>query len=140
MRRVYLLIVFALFSWNSFGQQAKNVRLLCNWKDTANAPLNGGGQQWNDVWGFTIKGREYAVIGGTRGAHIIDIDSCKERAFLATPTSGVVHRDYKTYKNYLYCVADEGLQSAMLVYDLQRIARYAQACARERPGYTEPRA
>lgn len=81
--------------------------------------MNGGGQRWNDVWGFKIKGKEYAVIGGTAGIHFIDVDSCKERAFIYTPLStGVIHRDFKSYRNYLYCVADEGFASAMLVFDL----------------------
>ncbi len=118
MRHCYTVLMLLFLAQTGVAQQAKNVKLLCNWRDSTNAPLNGGGQRWNDVWGFTVKSKEYAVIGGTRGAHIIDVDACEERAFLNTPTTGVIHRDYKTYKNYLYCVADEGYQSALLVYDI----------------------
>ncbi len=99
------------------AQHASKVKLLCNWNDTTNCPVNGGGQHWNDVWGFVNKGKEYAVIGGTSGGHVIDIDACEERAYLPTRSTGVIHRDYKTYKNYLYCVADEGINSTMQVWD-----------------------
>jgi choice-of-anchor B domain-containing protein len=117
--RIFTLLLLSLFGASASAQHSNNVHLLCNWFDTTNAPANGMGQHWNDVWGFTVKGKEYAVIGGTAGAHIIDIDACQERAFIATPlTRNAIHRDFKTYKHYLYCVADEGLGSAMLVYDI----------------------
>jgi choice-of-anchor B domain-containing protein len=116
------LLAALLFIPSLHAQQSSHVRLLCNWNDTTKAPVNGGGQHWNDVWGFTVKGKEYAVIGGTAGAHIIDIDACEERAFISTPlTTSVVHRDFKAYKNYLYCAADEGLASSMLVYDISNL-------------------
>ena len=117
MRRTRLLFLFLLlFPEVVSAQSSSNVRLLCNWQDTTNAPVNGGGQHWNDIWGFAWKGKEYAVIGGTNGAHVIDVDVCAERAFLPGRSKGVVHRDYKTYGHYLYAVADEGI-STLQVFD-----------------------
>jgi choice-of-anchor B domain-containing protein len=122
MRQLAALLYLLLgISVVARGQQSKNVKLLCNWRDTTNSPINSGGQNWNDVWGFTVKGVEYAVIGGTKGAHIIDVNACKEVQFLNTNTTGISHRDYKTYQNYLYCVADEGLLSTLLVYDISKL-------------------
>src|ERR1043166_3990947 len=121
MRHLAATVFFSLFLLTGIAgnaQVSSKVRLLGNWRDTTNCPKNGAGQRWNDCWGFTVKGREYAVIGGTAGAHIIDVDSCKERVFLPSGVNGVSHRDYKTYQQYLYCVADEGLLSAMQVYDI----------------------
>lgn len=119
MRQLALLLFLSGWISRVSAQHSANVHLRCNWHDTTNAPVNGGGQHWNDVWGFTVKGKEYAVMGGTAGIHIIDIDACQEKVFISTPlTTNVSHRDFKTYKNYLYCVADEGLASAMLVYDI----------------------
>ena len=114
--RVLLVFILMVIPELVSAQSSMNVRLLCNWQDTTNAPVNGGGQHWNDVWGFTWQGKEYAVIGGTNGAHVIDVDNCEERDFLPGKAKGVVHRDYKTYGHYLYAVADEGI-STMQVYD-----------------------
>jgi choice-of-anchor B domain-containing protein len=117
MPRIILLFLSGiLFSGFANAQSSSNIRLLCNWQDTTNAPLNTGGQRWNDVWGFTWNGKEYAVLGGTNGAHVIDVDHCEERAFLPGRSTGVIHRDYKTYSHYLYAVADEGV-SSMQVFD-----------------------
>lgn len=117
MRQLAALLLSLLTISASHAQQSSNVKLLCNWNDTTLCPVNGGGQHWNDVWGFVNKGKEYAVIGGTSGGHVIDIDACEQRAYLPSKSTGVIHRDYKTYKHYLYAVADEGLQSALQVWD-----------------------
>jgi len=101
------------------SQQSWNVSLLCHWNDTANIRSTGSGQRYNDVWGFVWKGREYAAIGSTEGVHIIDLDDCRQVAFHPGRDNGsfVVHRDYKTYKNYLYAVCDEG-ENNLQVFDL----------------------
>jgi choice-of-anchor B domain-containing protein len=117
MLRALFLFFLLLFSVSGLlAQPSHNVRLLCNWNDTTNAPVNGAGQHWNDVWGFSWKGREYAVIGGTNGAHVIDVDLCQQKAFLPGTTQMVIHRDFKTYSHYLYAIADEGF-ARMQVYD-----------------------
>src|SRR4051812_40160010 len=115
--RELLAVAFVLWSASAWCQAGHNVKLLCNWNDTAVAPALLAGQRYNDVWGFTAKGKEYAAIGSTWGTHIIDIDRCKQVASFAGSSSGVIHRDFKTYKNYLYAVADEGI-STLQVFDL----------------------
>jgi choice-of-anchor B domain-containing protein len=115
--RFALHLLTLLLGLSATAQQAHNVRLLCNWSDSTNAPGNGAGQHWNDVWGFTMHGREYGVIGGTNGLHIIDVATCEERAFHPGLAQNVIHRDYKTYRNYLYAVCDEGF-SSLQVFDL----------------------
>lgn len=116
LRQLFVFLFLSLIALNVSAQSSLNVLQLCNWKDTTNAPVNGAGQHWNDVWGFTWKGIEYAVIGGTNGAHVIDIDQCKEVDFLPGKSKGVIHRDFKTYSHYLYAVAGEGF-AGMQVYD-----------------------
>jgi len=98
------------------AQSSGNIHLRCNWQDTTHEPALPSGQHWNDVYGFKIHGHEYAVIGGTAGAHVIDIDLCQEKAWLPGPSQGTVHRDFKTFGHYLYAVADEG-RGALQVYD-----------------------
>lgn len=120
MRSILILISCLAISLVSDAQIARNVRLLCNWRDTAQCPRNGGGQYWSDVWGFVNNGKEYAVIGGTAGAHIIDIDACTEVAFLPGRSQGASHRDYKTFGHYLYAVCDEGY-ATMQVFDFSKL-------------------
>lgn len=117
LKRLLLECLLLAFCANPLqAQVSKNVKLLCNWQDTTNSPALPNGQHWNDVWGFVAHGREYAVIGGTKGAHVIDVTTCSERAFLPGPSMGTIHRDYKTYSHYLYAIADEGI-GALQVYD-----------------------
>lgn len=102
-----LLFLLVFCPAGLMAQTAKNVSLLCNWMDTSNAPKVNG-QHFNDVWGLTNAGKEYAVIGSSNGTHLIDVTNCREVVFYPGRSQNVTHRDYKTYKNYLYAVADEG--------------------------------
>ncbi|MBT5771497.1 MAG: hypothetical protein HOI08_01695, partial [Flavobacteriaceae bacterium] len=49
-----------------------NINLLYNWSDYT-LPINSLGGSYTDVYGVAINGGEYAVIGSTMGAHIIDV-------------------------------------------------------------------
>ncbi len=121
-----LKFLFLLLLWNFAGRpawaqppadDAQNVRLLCNWSDNANIP-SVTGAYYNDVWGLTWKGREYAAIGSAAGLHIIDVADCRQVAFKAGKNANpfVYHRDVKTYKNYLYTVAQES-EASLQVFD-----------------------
>jgi choice-of-anchor B domain-containing protein len=104
---------------NAGAQQSLKVQLLGNWNDSAHVRINLNGQRYNDVYGLVVKGKEYAAIGSTEGVHIIDIDAMKQVAFYPGKTTGntVIHRDYKTYKHYLFAVCDEGI-SSIQVFDM----------------------
>ncbi|XZF14374.1 choice-of-anchor B family protein [Chitinophagaceae bacterium MMS25-I14] len=117
--RWLLYLIYFLFFYSAQAQQSLHVTLLGNWNDSAHIPVNLSGQRYNDVWGFTLKGKEYAAIGSTLGVHIIDIDNLQQVAFYKGKASGntIVHRDYKVYKNYLYAVCNEGF-SSLQVFDL----------------------
>lgn len=111
-------LIFLLLAGLCRDAAAQPVKLLCNWGDTARAPLNQFNQRFNDCWGFVQGGREYAVIGSSSGAHIIDVNNCREVAYARGTSEGVIHRDYKTYRHYLYAVADEGVRATLQIYDL----------------------
>lgn len=107
------------------AQISKNVTLLDNWTNE-NLPRNNDNTIFNEVWGFEYRGQEYAVIGSTAGTHIFLINENEklvEIDFVAgesehTIGSNNIHRDFKTYRNYLYGVCDEGA-STLQVMDLQ---------------------
>ncbi len=103
------------------AQDYKNVVLIDNWTDTT--VLKGPEDvRFSDLWCFTTNGSNYAVIGSTEGAHIVRIakDSIEFIQFWPGAFQNVVvqNRDYKTYKNYLYAVCDEG-PSTLQIFDLQ---------------------
>lgn len=106
----------------SEAQVSKNISLLCNWNDSAHITLNGAGARYNDCWGFSWKGKEYGIIGSSEGMHIIDVDDCRQVAFARGNAYGYtsLHRDFKTYKHYIYAVADEGYAS-MQVFDFSTL-------------------
>lgn len=119
MIRIFYFFALLLISTSCFSQQSEKVALLCNWNDTAGLS-NHNGQYFSDVWGFTWKGKEYAAIGSCNGVHIIDVNNCQQVAYHKSTSSGthVIHRDYKTYKNYLYAVCDEGFSARLEIFDL----------------------
>jgi len=79
-------------------RQSDNVELFGYWTDES-LPINGFGGAYSDVEGLEVNGVEYAVLGSTLGAHILDISSSGEAlevAFLEGAIGGsfVTHRDY----------------------------------------------
>lgn len=114
--------VIICFGWilSVIGQDQKNVILQDHWIDTS---FEAGAEnaRFNDVWGFTQKGENYAVIGSSQGSHFFHIVDQKliEIDFEAGKFQNryVEHRDFKTYKNYLYGVCDEGT-SSLQIFDL----------------------
>ncbi len=110
------------FTWilTVVGQDQKNVILIDHWVDTS---FQAGAEnaRFNDVWGFERNGENYAVLGSSQGSHFFRIQNDKlvEIDFEAGKFQNryVEHRDFKTYKNYLYGVCDEGT-SSLQIFDL----------------------
>lgn len=115
----YILLAFSILSLQSFSQ-SKNFRLLGNWNDTT-IPTNAGGFTYNEVFGFEMKGVEYAVLGSTQGTHIIDITNPTnliEVDFVPGQYRGnVTHRDFDVRNGYLYMVCDQA-NSSLQIADL----------------------
>lgn len=107
----------------SSAQMSLNMNFLSNWKDTT-YPTNWTGGRFSDCWGYADSlGREYAFIGSTVGTHIFDVTIPTAPALVSfqigrESSGNVVHRDYKTYKHYMYAVCDEG-NSSLQIFDLQ---------------------
>ena len=105
-----------------------NINLLFNWFDST-LPINSLGGSYTDVYGVAINGGEYAVIGSTMGAHIIDVTNPSqsyEAAFVPGAFQGslVTHRDYFYMDNYLYAVCDQG-SSTLQIIDLSNLPNSA---------------
>jgi choice-of-anchor B domain-containing protein len=102
------------------SQDFRNVVLLDHWFDST-VTLGVEDARLSDVWGFRFEGELYTAVGTTEGIsffqikddELVHVDD-KAGAFQGF---SVVHRDMKTYKNYLYAVGDEGT-ATLQIFDL----------------------
>ncbi|MDC3253119.1 choice-of-anchor B family protein [Crocinitomicaceae bacterium] len=97
------------------------MQLLDHWFDNT-LISNSTNVRYNDCWGYTQDGIEYALAGSTEGLHIFSISENEQLIHIDSITGNfvstmVVHRDIKTFKNYAYTVCDEG-QSSLQIVDL----------------------
>jgi choice-of-anchor B domain-containing protein len=117
------LLVFLFFQIVSLqGQISSNMNMLDRWDDNS-LPLRYG-SAFNDIWGYVDpSGNEYALVGSIDGLFIFDVtqqDGESNSAFpvevdFITGGSSSLWRDMKTYQNYAYMVADEGLEGLTIV-------------------------
>jgi len=119
MRKI-LFLTFLFIGQSLVFSQSKNMNLLGTWTDT-NLATNAGGYTFSEVFGFEMKGVEYAVIGSTQGTHIIDItnpSATVEVDFIPGKYRGnVTHRDFDVHNGFLYMVCDQA-SSSLQVADL----------------------
>lgn len=91
-----------------------------HWLDTSFI-AGSGNARFNDVWGFEHQGKNYGVMGSSQGTHVFQITQNELIEIDFQPgryqNRYVEHRDFKTYKNYLYGVCDEGT-SSLQIFDL----------------------
>lgn len=121
----WLFIVFLVLTNVCLQAQtydALNITLLDRWYQDS-IITNSSQVRYSDCFGWTWKGREYAVIGSTEGSHIFELS--EQNTFIPKGfikgryvNTSVSHRDYFTFKNYLYAVCDEGVSSLQII-DLQ---------------------
>ncbi len=98
------------------------MQVLYHWEDPSLVSSAFHDNTYNEIWGYDKDGREYAIIGSTAGTHIFDITdigNVDTVDFIPGKVQGIsiVHRDYHTYADHLYMVADEG-PSSLQIADL----------------------
>lgn len=117
MKKYLIHIIILFLEIPAISQDQKNIELIDQWIDTSivKGPENA---RFNDVWGFSFGGENYCALGSTEGTHIFSVK--KDRLEFLDFKPGkyqslqVIHRDYKTYRNYLYAVCDEGMSSLQI--------------------------
>jgi choice-of-anchor B domain-containing protein len=117
----YIFTFHLLFlGFASLSQDAKNLVLLDKWNDTL-IPIAVEEARYSDLWGFEFNEERYCAVGSSRGLEILAItnNELSRVAYELGAFQGytVVHRDFKTYQNYLYAVCDEGT-STLQIFDL----------------------
>lgn len=119
--RYLSILTFLLIGFNTFSQTSLNMSLAYQWNDTNVVPSSSD-NRYNEVWGYASNGREYAIVGSRGGTHIFDITDVNNvdtvyyipGKFQGSLGGGTIHRDYDTYKDYLYIVCDEGASSLQI--------------------------
>lgn len=98
-------------------QQDFNVELIANvqveWPDT----LPSRYHSYSDVWGYVgSNNREFAIIGAGHGTLIFDLAQHDKPELIKTiPGWRSRWRDFKSYGNYIYAVADEGADGLLII-------------------------
>jgi len=116
----YSTLIFVLFASTLFAQIPQEATLFGHWSDPALQGSSAYNNTYNEVWGVARNGQEYAIIGSTAGTHFIDVtssDTLTEAFFVPGKVNSpqIIHRDYHTYGDYLYAVADEGPSSLQII-------------------------
>jgi len=102
-------LFFLLITANLMAQQAENVSLLYQYDDP-DLPATGSGLKYNDCWGYVgPNGEEIAIMGTLDSILFFDItDPNQVEKLPGVGFSGSsIWRDFKTYNNYCYGVADQ---------------------------------
>jgi choice-of-anchor B domain-containing protein len=122
-----LLVGLALLLLNTVlsAQNNFNLELLGHWDDDS-LPVASPDNlklQYSSCWGLTVNDRAYAVVGGA--AHVLFFDVTEPtQPVLAGKFQGrslVVPREFKSYKNRIYAVADGG-NDGLMIFDLSHAA------------------
>jgi choice-of-anchor B domain-containing protein len=110
------------------GQSSFNMTLLSN-LDFPDLPTRFG-SEYNDCWGFKhSNGTEVAIIGGIEDIFFVDVTDPENPDVIYThhvinipagTDNQSLWRDFKTYGNYAYASADEGI-SGLLIFDLSQV-------------------
>jgi choice-of-anchor B domain-containing protein len=128
MNKLIFSLLFTVSFFGAYAQQpCPDIALSCNmtlfsrWDHDSLPKI--GKQSYNSVWGYydSIKGREYAIIGGIESTFFIDVTDPTNPVLCdsaAGRSKNCIHREYKNYKNYLYAVADEGM-ATLQIFDMQ---------------------
>jgi choice-of-anchor B domain-containing protein len=119
MKRLIFWMFLVNSSFSVLAQDSLNISILYNWKDNSLSSSSLYSNAYNEVWGYFKDGREYAIIGSTRGTHFFDVTNPSAPVivdFIQGRDTGrqIIHRDYHDYKGYLYMVSDEGNASLQI--------------------------
>jgi choice-of-anchor B domain-containing protein len=124
MKKISLLLFLSLYTIVLKAQyNSQNINLLGHWYNPAQIAEPAYGIKYNSVWGWVNPKTkvEYGILGSGSGTSIIDLSDPyhpKEVDFVPGRRNKCIWREYKTYKNYLYAVSDDGSPNSFQIIDL----------------------
>lgn len=125
MQRITILLLSMFTALTVIHAQTPQATLLGRWYEDTLVGSSAYNNTYNEVWGFAMEGREYAIIGSTAGTHFIEVTEPtqpEEIMFFPGKAQGksIIHRDYETYHGFIYAVCDEG-QSSLQIIDIRQM-------------------
>lgn len=105
MKKVFLFFIVFIVCFPLVAQDSLNMKKM--------AVLSGMGVDYNDVWGYRLGSKEFAVIGSNSAINIVDVTDCGNPVLEHQWVDGssVIWRDFKDYGDYIYGVCDGGSSS-----------------------------
>jgi choice-of-anchor B domain-containing protein len=120
----YFLLVLVFSFGTVWGQNAENIEEVYHYDDP-NLPAKPGGQKYSDCWGYIgPNGEEVAIIGTLDSILFFDITDVNSVQKLVGVGLGgnSSWRDFKTYENYCYGVADQwGTAQGLTIINMDSI-------------------
>lgn len=118
MKRLPVLLFLLLLTQVTFAQApvSHNMTKLGTWRDP------NPGVFYNDIWGYSAKGREYAIIGSNTSSNFVDVTDPYNPKLVKSAAGQFTNstwRDFKTYKHYAYGVGDGVNSHSLQIFDLQ---------------------
>jgi choice-of-anchor B domain-containing protein len=96
-------LIFSLFCLFSFGLQAQNRNIAFRSK------LEFPGQTCANICGYAAAGREYALVGASKGMIIVDVTKPDMPVQITQiPGPDNLWKEIKTYRNYAYITSEGG--------------------------------
>lgn len=124
MKKQLLLLLLSVYSVAIVAQDSLYMKKNYHWNDNSLYfnTFFGIKQYFNEIWGWAnpTTGKEYAIMGAADGTYFFDVtnvDSCYMIDYIPAKDRATIHRDYKTYGDYVYMVADEG-DNSLQIFDM----------------------
>jgi choice-of-anchor B domain-containing protein len=120
MRVLFTICLLLFVSAQMQAQNASTFKttLLSNWTSPDPLPKQWGYISHNSCWGHANPdGREYAIMGGTDRIQILEVTNPATPNLVATffGQAPTVWREFKSYKNRIYAVADNSNEGLMII-------------------------
>lgn len=113
------LLLLAGYSANAQSILTKHF----SWDDETLPIASPGGLnlQYSGIWGMTVNGHEYAVLGGAGHVLFFDITTPADTKLAGkfAGTAVTIWREFKSYKNRLYAVSDNS-NEGLMIFDLSQ--------------------
>ena len=124
MKKLILTIIVLHFYIHLKAQNDyENVNFLGLFNDSAVVAETQYGIRYQACWGWAdiLTGKEYGIIGSTAGTYIIEVTDPTnpvKRDYIPHRQDDHIWHEYKTYKNYLYIISDDGGPNSFQIADL----------------------
>ena len=124
MKILYTFFLCGLLSFSVKAQySSQNINLIGHWYNPSQEAEPVYGIKYNSVWGWVHpKSKiEYAILGSGSGTSFIDLSSPsspKLTDYVSGKRNKCIWREYKTYKNYVYGISDDGGPNSFQIIDM----------------------